>query len=107
MALLGLSALLLAGVNVVWGSEAKLLPPPSATLFEYGDLQIARSDVVTLLIAAAVGGLLTLFLRRTRLGLALRAQGNDTEGRPPGRRRPGHAQPCRLGCCRRCSGRWP
>ena len=80
VALLGLSALLFAGVNVVWGSEAKLLPPPSATLFEYGDLQIARSDVVTLLIAAAVGGFLTLFLRWTRLGLALRAQGNDTEG---------------------------
>ncbi|HEV8625644.1 MAG TPA: ABC transporter permease [Acidimicrobiia bacterium] len=80
VALLGLSAVLLAGVNAVWGSEAKLLPPPSATLYEHGDLQIARSDVVTLLLAAAVAAALTLFLGRTRLGLALRAQASDTEG---------------------------
>jgi branched-chain amino acid transport system permease protein len=80
VALLGLSALLLAGVNFVWGSEAKLLPPPSATRWGTGDLQIARSDVVTLILAAAIGVAVTIFWRRTRLGLALRAQGNDTEG---------------------------
>ena len=80
VALLGLSAVLLAGVNAVWGSEAKLLPPPSATRWGTGDLQIARSDVVTLILAAAVGVAVTVFLRRTRFGLALRAQGNDTEG---------------------------
>lgn len=79
VALLGLSALLLAGVNAVWGSEAKLLPPPSATRWGTGDLQIARSDVVTIILAVVVGAALTIFVRRTRLGLALRAQGNDTE----------------------------
>ena len=79
VALLGLSALLFAGVNAVWGSEAKLLPPPSATRWGTGDLQIARSDVVTLILAVVVGVALTIFVRRTRLGLALRAQGNDTE----------------------------
>ena len=47
VALLGLSALLLAGINAVWGSEAKLLPPPSATRWGTGDLQIARSDVIS------------------------------------------------------------
>lgn len=80
VALLGLSALLFAGVNAVWGSEAKLLPPPSPTRWGTGDLQIARSDVITLILAAAVGVAVTVFLRQTRLGLALRAQGNDTEG---------------------------
>ena len=80
VALFGVSALLLAGVNVVWGSEAKLLTPPSATVWRSGDLQIARSDVITLILAVAVGAAVTVFLRRTRLGLALRAQGNDTEG---------------------------
>jgi branched-chain amino acid transport system permease protein len=80
VALLGLSALLLAGVNTVWGSEAKLLPPPSATRWGTGDLQIARSDVITIILAAAIGVAVTIFVRKTRLGLALRAQGNDTEG---------------------------
>lgn len=80
VALLGLSALLLAGVNAVWGSEAKLLTLPSATRWGSGDLQVARSDVITLILAVAVGAAVTVFLRRTRLGLALRAQGNDTEG---------------------------
>ena len=79
VALLGLSALLLAGVNAVWGSEAKLLPSPSAKLYGSGDLQFSHSDVITLLLAAAVAAALTA-LRRTRLGLALRAQGNETEG---------------------------
>jgi branched-chain amino acid transport system permease protein len=77
--LLGASALLLAGVNAVWGSEAKLLPRPSTRVFEYGDLRIAQSDLITLVVAAALGVALTLFLRRTRLGLALRAQGNEPE----------------------------
>ena len=80
IALFALSAVLLAGINTIWGSEAKLLPPPSDTLFEHGELQIARSDLVTLFLAAAVAAALTVFLRRTRLGLALRAQASDTEG---------------------------
>jgi ABC-type branched-subunit amino acid transport system permease subunit len=80
VALFGLSAVLLAGVNIIWGSEAKLLPPPSPTLYEHGELQIARSDVVTLLLSAAVAVGLAVFLRRTRLGLALRAQGSEPEG---------------------------
>lgn len=80
VALLGLSALLLAGVNAVWGSEAKILPPPSTTRFEHGDLRIAQTDVIILLVGVALGAALTVFLRRTRLGLALRAQGFEPEG---------------------------
>ena len=80
VALLGLSALLLAGVNAVWGSEAKLLPSPSAKVYGTGDLQVAHGDVITLLLAAVVAAALTVFLRRTRLGLALRAQASDSEG---------------------------
>ena len=80
VALLGASVLLLAGVNAVWGSEAKLLAPPSSSVFDHGDLKIAESDLITLAVAAAVGVVLILFFRRTRLGLALRAQGFDPEG---------------------------
>ncbi len=80
VALLGLAAVLLAGVNAVWGSEAKLLPSPSSKLYGTGDLQFSQSDVITLLLGATVAAALTVFLRRTRLGLALRAQGNETEG---------------------------
>jgi ABC-type branched-subunit amino acid transport system permease subunit len=77
VALLGCSALLLAGINVVWGSEAKLLPPPWAG--EFGDSGLPRSAVGTVLAAAAVGALLVVYLRRTRLGIALRAAGQDSE----------------------------
>ncbi len=81
VALLGASALLLAGVNAVWGSEPKILPPPSTSVFRHGgDLEIAQRNVVTLLVAAAIGAALTVFFRKTRLGLALRAQRFDPEG---------------------------
>jgi ABC-type branched-subunit amino acid transport system permease subunit len=80
VALFGASALLLAGINAVWGSEAKLLPRPSTQVFEHGDLRIAESDLITLFVAAGLAVALTLFLRRTRLGLALRAQGFEPEG---------------------------
>ncbi len=79
VALLGGSALLLAGINVVWGSEAKLLPPlwgPG----EFGGSGVSRSAVGTLLVASALGALVAAFLRRTRLGLALRAAAHDPEG---------------------------
>ena len=81
VALLGCSALLLAGVNAVWGSEAKFLPPTWAGApFQRGELEIARNDLATLLIAAVLGIALTAFSRRTRLGLALRAAAHDPEG---------------------------
>ena len=80
VALFGLSAVLLAGVNAVWGSEAKFLPPPWAGQFQHGEFEVARSDLATLLLAAAVGLALLAFFRRTRLGLALRAASNDPEG---------------------------
>ena len=79
VALLGCSALLLAGVNAVWGSEAKLLPAPSPTLLGQGELKIASSDLMTILVATGVWLALWVFLRRTRLGLALRAQGSEPE----------------------------
>ncbi|MGH9009829.1 MAG: hypothetical protein ACRDYF_08295, partial [Acidimicrobiia bacterium] len=42
VALFGLSAVLLAGVNAVWGSEAKFLPPPWAGQFQHGEYEVAR-----------------------------------------------------------------
>jgi branched-chain amino acid transport system permease protein len=79
VALLGVSAALLAGINAVWGSEAKLLPPPSSNVFEHGELKLAQSDLITLVVAVVVGVALTMFLRRTRLGTDLRALANDPE----------------------------
>jgi branched-chain amino acid transport system permease protein len=81
VALLGCSALLLAGLNAVWGSGGKFLPPPWAgEPLEFGDLSLARSDVATLLVAGAVGLALAALSRRTRFGLALRAAAADPEG---------------------------
>jgi ABC-type branched-subunit amino acid transport system permease subunit len=80
VALLGASAVFLAGINAIWGPEAKFLPRPSTGQFQHGDLRIAYSDVYTLVVAAVAAVLLALFYRRTRLGLALRASANDPEG---------------------------
>ena len=77
VALLGCSAFLLAGVNVLWGSEPKFLPPPWAGEFDVG---VARSSVGTILVASGLGVLLTVLSRRTRFGLALRAAAVDLEG---------------------------
>ena len=81
VALLGCTAVLLAGVNAVWGSRPKFLPSAWAgRAFHLGDLSLARSDVATLLVAAAAGAALAAFSRRTRYGLALRAAAADPEG---------------------------
>jgi branched-chain amino acid transport system permease protein len=44
-----------------------------------GDVRIARINVITLVVAIALGGLLMLFLRRTRLGIQMRAAAEDFE----------------------------
>ena len=81
VALLGASALLLAGVNAVWGSGAKFLPAAWAGKnFTLGDFSVARSEIATLLVAGAAGLALAAFSRRTRAGLALRAAAADPEG---------------------------
>ncbi|HEV7863361.1 MAG TPA: branched-chain amino acid ABC transporter permease, partial [Acidimicrobiia bacterium] len=81
VALLGCSALMLAGVNALWGSGAKFLPPPWAgPSFRLGDVMVGRSDVATVLVAAAAGLVVVVLSRRTRLGLALRASAADPEG---------------------------
>jgi len=81
VALLGCSALLLAGVNAVWGSGAKFLPAAwGGRPFSLRDFSLARSDVATLLVAAAIGVALAVLSRRTRFGLALRAAAADPEG---------------------------
>ena len=81
LALFGCSALLLAGVNAVWGSGAKFLPPPwGGPSFELGTLALPRSEVATLAVSAAIGVAMTALSRRTRLGLALRAAAADPEG---------------------------
>lgn len=78
--LLGWMAALLGGASALWGSEPKFIPgawpgPPLTV----GDLSVPRQHVATLLVAGACGAALTLFLRRTRFGLALRAAAADRE----------------------------
>jgi branched-chain amino acid transport system permease protein len=45
--------------------------------FKIGDLLISKSNVVSLVVSLALLGLLTLFLKRTMLGSALRAAADD------------------------------
>lgn len=44
-----------------------------------GDVRIARINIVTLVVAIGLGGLLMLFLTRTRLGVQMRAAAEDFE----------------------------
>jgi len=57
----------------------KAVPMPSFFIenIQLGELLISKSDVVSLIVSLALLGLLTLFLKRTILGSALRAASDD------------------------------
>lgn len=66
-------AILLFGANARAGSLGAGL----TDAFVIGDVRIARINVLTLVVAIALGVLLTLFLKRTRLGVQMRAAAED------------------------------
>lgn len=68
-------AILIFGANARSGSLGEGLTDPIVL----GDVQIARINLITLLVTIALGGLLMLFLRRTRLGVQMRAAAEDFE----------------------------
>lgn len=66
-------AILIFGANARSGSLGEGL----TRAFVVGDVRIARIDVITLVVALAMGALLTLFLKRSRLGVQMRASAED------------------------------
>jgi len=76
IASLGLLAVLQAAAAMIWGGEIRAFPAPVSTDgIHMGDttLLLSRYDLLVLAIAAGLALLLTLFMQRTRLGLAMRA----------------------------------
>jgi branched-chain amino acid transport system permease protein len=68
-------AILIFGANARAGSLGEGLTEAIAI----GDVRIARINVITLAVTILLGGLLMLFLKRTRLGVQMRAAAEDFE----------------------------
>lgn len=76
IASLGLLAVLQAFAAMVWGGDIRSFPAPVSTDgFTVGDttLLLSRYDVLVMAIASALVIALTVFMQRTRVGLAMRA----------------------------------
>jgi branched-chain amino acid transport system permease protein len=76
IASLGLLAVLQSAAAMVWGGEIRAFTAPVSTDgIRIGDtaLLLSRYDLLVLAIAAALALVLTFFMQRTRLGLAMRA----------------------------------
>lgn len=76
IASLGLLAVLQAAAAMIWGGEIRSFTAPVSTDgIRVGDttLLLSRYDLLVLVVAGSLAALLTLFMQRTRLGLAMRA----------------------------------
>lgn len=73
------SALLQNAALLIISPRTRAVRVPSFFIenFAIGDLLISKSNALTLVVSLAVLGILTLFLRRTLLGSALRAASDD------------------------------
>lgn len=82
IASLGLLAVLQAGAAMIWGGEIRSFTAPVSTdglRIGGTTLLLSSYDLLVLVIAAALALLLTLFMQRTRLGLAMRAAAFNAE----------------------------
>ena len=76
IASLGLLAVLQATAAMVWGGDIRSFPAPVSTDgIRFGDtvFLLSRYDLLVIAVAALLAIALTLFMQRTRLGLAMRA----------------------------------
>lgn len=80
MATIGLSSVLLGGVQVVFGTSPKERPTflPAGAL-EVGDFQLAWDRVVAILVAIVALTAFSLFFTRSRQGIAIRAVADDQQ----------------------------
>ncbi|MHB0927830.1 MAG: branched-chain amino acid ABC transporter permease [Candidatus Nanopelagicales bacterium] len=76
IASLGLLAVLQAAASMIWGGDIRSFPAPVSTDgIKIGDtvFLLSRYDLLVIVIASLLSVALTLFMTRTRLGLAMRA----------------------------------
>jgi branched-chain amino acid transport system permease protein len=79
MATLGLSYILEGGAQLLWGTQVHALDLGIEDLpLEVSGMLISKFDLIAAGIAASLVGVLSLFFRFTRTGLAFRAVADDT-----------------------------
>ncbi len=79
-ATIGLAIVLDQLVTAIWGFQPRSVGDPwGAGSFSLGGVVVSQVDVATLVITASVVAGLSVFFRRARLGLALRAAASDLE----------------------------
>lgn len=78
MATIGFAYVLEGSAQIIWGTQPRGLKfgMPIEPV-QVGGVYISQSDLISAAVAALCVGLLTLFFRKTRIGLALRAIAND------------------------------
>jgi branched-subunit amino acid ABC-type transport system permease component len=76
---IGLSFILRNVIRVVWGSGSKRFDVPIEEAPTYFGIQILPDQVVIIILSLVVLGLTFLLLRRTDIGIAMRAASDDTD----------------------------
>ncbi len=80
IATLGLGLLINSLIQQVFGPRGKFIPPLSEGIVKFGGFAISEHRLIMLAIAIAIIIALVIFLRKTRLGLSMRAVSEDMTG---------------------------
>lgn len=72
-----LATILLQVPAVIWGPTLRILPPPTTKFISFEHVRLDWSDLLIILEAALVVGLLTLIINRTVIGTRMRAVATD------------------------------
>ncbi|WP_214104312.1 branched-chain amino acid ABC transporter permease [Acrocarpospora catenulata] len=79
VATLAATMLLQSGALLLWGPEIKQLPPLGSARIELGGSVVQGTQLVTIILAPVLVGLLALALKRTGIGLTVRALEQNRE----------------------------
>jgi branched-chain amino acid transport system permease protein len=79
LATLGLSVALTYGGVILWGTYERSLPPPFPGIYSVGPVIVAADRLVVFGVATVTLSLFYLFMRFTRIGLAMRVVAQDLE----------------------------
>ncbi len=75
----GMSIVLQNVANLIWGAKAKPLPFSFGMPIEIGSITLSRIYIMIFVAAVILSGSLHLFLKKTRLGLAVRAVAHNKD----------------------------
>ncbi len=76
---IGLAYLLFGLIRVIFGANVSFFPTGFGTRLDLGPVNVTVGEILIIVVAAAVVGLLALFLTQTRLGTWIRATASNPE----------------------------